>query len=96
MLTIKLDCGSRGPPVGYSSAAQFSREYGRFFGSAPAKDVNRLREEGLVSGDSAERPTFSVVLFRRQSRGWHLDHYRLPATKLLSRARTQPPQSLNG
>ena len=39
------------------SAAQFSREYGRFFGSAPAKDINRLREEGLASGDSAQRTT---------------------------------------
>jgi PhnB protein len=27
--------------VGYGSASQFSREYGRFFGSAPTKDINR-------------------------------------------------------
>ena len=53
MLTAMLDAGAAGRRVGYSSAAQFSREYGRFFGSAPAKDVNRLREEELASGDSA-------------------------------------------
>jgi AraC-like DNA-binding protein len=53
MLTVMLDAGAAGRRVGYSSAAQFSREYGRFFGSAPAKDINRLRKEGLVSDDSA-------------------------------------------
>jgi AraC-like DNA-binding protein len=53
MLTAMLDAGTVGRRVGYSSAAQFSREYGRFFGSAPTKDINRLREEGLASGDSA-------------------------------------------
>jgi len=53
MLTAMMDAGAAGRRVGYSSAAQFSREYGRFFGSAPARDVNRLREEGLASRDSA-------------------------------------------
>jgi AraC-like DNA-binding protein len=46
MLTKMLDAGSAGRRVGYGSASQFSREYGRFFGNAPAKDINRLREEG--------------------------------------------------
>jgi len=49
MLTATLDAGTAGRRVGYSSAAQFSREYGRFFGSAPARDINRLREERLVA-----------------------------------------------
>ena len=53
MLTAMLDAGTAGRRVGYSSAAQFSREYGRFFGSAPMKDIIRLREERLASGDSA-------------------------------------------
>ncbi len=53
MLTAMLDAGTAGRRVGYSSPAQFSREYGRFFGSAPTKDINRLREGGLASGDSA-------------------------------------------
>jgi AraC-like DNA-binding protein len=30
--------------VGYQSASQFSREYSRFFGNAPTKDIARLRE----------------------------------------------------
>ncbi len=37
--------------VGCLSASQFSREYGRFFGSAPAKDVARLREQGFGASD---------------------------------------------
>jgi hypothetical protein len=31
--------------VGYISASQFSREYGRFFGNTPIKDIARLREQ---------------------------------------------------
>src|SRR6266508_3662720 len=46
MLTAMLDAGAAARRVGYSSAAQFTREYGRFFGSAPTKDINRLREQG--------------------------------------------------
>jgi AraC-like DNA-binding protein len=46
MLTAMLNAGSAGRRVGYVSPSQFSREYGRFFGSAPTKDINRLREEG--------------------------------------------------
>ena len=37
--------------VGYLSASQFSREYGRFFGSAPTRDVARLREQGFGASD---------------------------------------------
>lgn len=47
MLTASLDAGSAGRRVGYMSASQFTREYGRFFGNAPAKDINRLRAEGI-------------------------------------------------
>ncbi len=46
MLTTMMDAGTAGRRVGYASPSQFSREYGRFFGNAPAKDINRLREEG--------------------------------------------------
>jgi len=52
MLTTMMDAGSAGRRVGYGSPSQFSREYGRFFGSAPTKDVNRLREEGLRAGEA--------------------------------------------
>jgi AraC-like DNA-binding protein len=39
--------------VGYASASQFSRDYGRFFGRAPAKDIATLRERGLSAADVA-------------------------------------------
>jgi AraC-like DNA-binding protein len=39
--------------VGYLSPSQFSREYGRFFGSAPTKDIARLREQGFATGGSS-------------------------------------------
>jgi AraC-like DNA-binding protein len=45
MLSAMLDAGSASQRVGYLSPSQFSREYSRFFGSAPMKDVARLREE---------------------------------------------------
>jgi AraC-like DNA-binding protein len=54
MLTTMMDAANAGRRVGYGSASQFSREYGRFFGSAPMKDINRLREEGLRQGDALE------------------------------------------
>ena len=53
MLTTMMDAASAGRRVGYVSPSHFSREYGRFFGSAPAKDVNRLREEGLRAVDAS-------------------------------------------
>jgi AraC-like DNA-binding protein len=45
MLTTMLDVGAAGRRVGYVSPSQFSREYGRFFGTAPTKDIDRLRED---------------------------------------------------
>jgi AraC-like DNA-binding protein len=45
MLSTMMDAGSASQQVGYLSASQFSREYSRFFGSAPTKDVARLRSE---------------------------------------------------
>ncbi len=53
MLTASLDAGSAGRRVGYLSASQFTREYGRFFGNAPVRDINRLREEGLASAEAS-------------------------------------------
>jgi AraC-like DNA-binding protein len=47
MLAAILDAGQAGRRVGYTSASQFTREYGRFFGMTPTKDINRLREQGL-------------------------------------------------
>jgi AraC-like DNA-binding protein len=49
MLARRMDAGTACRQVGYLSASQFSREYGRFFGSAPMKDIARLREVGLAT-----------------------------------------------
>jgi AraC-like DNA-binding protein len=46
MMSAQMDAGAAGRQVGYLSASQFSREYSRFFGSAPTRDIARLREEG--------------------------------------------------
>jgi AraC-type DNA-binding domain-containing proteins len=50
MLSKMLDAGDACQLVGYASASQFSREYSRFFGAAPTKDVMRLRERLRISG----------------------------------------------
>ena len=49
MLSATLDAGSASQHVGYLSASQFSREYSRFFGNAPTKDIARLRNDSPVS-----------------------------------------------
>jgi AraC-like DNA-binding protein len=51
MLFQRMDASDACRRVGYLSASQFSREYSRFFGSAPTKDIARLRADGLASGD---------------------------------------------
>lgn len=48
MLSAVIDAGTASQRVGYLSASQFSREYSRFFGSAPTKDIARLRQESGV------------------------------------------------
>jgi len=45
MLSTTVDAGTASQRVGYISASQFSREYSRFFGSAPTRDIARLRQE---------------------------------------------------
>jgi AraC-like DNA-binding protein len=45
MLSTVMDAGTACQRVGYLSASQFSREYSRFFGNAPTKDIARLRQE---------------------------------------------------
>lgn len=44
MLNEGLDAASAAFEVGYESASQFSREYSRFFGQPPLRDVKALRE----------------------------------------------------
>jgi AraC-like DNA-binding protein len=53
MLTAMMDAGSASRRVGYVSASQFSREYGRFFGAAPVRDIHRLREVGAGAAEAS-------------------------------------------
>jgi len=43
MLINGLDAASGAFEVGYQSASQFSREYNRFFGQQPKRDIRTLR-----------------------------------------------------
>jgi len=45
MLASMMDAGSASQHVGYLSPSQFSREYSRFFGSAPSRDIAKLRQD---------------------------------------------------
>ena len=47
MLFQDADASTACQRVGYLSLSQFSREYARFYGSAPTRDIARLREHGL-------------------------------------------------
>jgi AraC-like DNA-binding protein len=46
MLLDGMDAASAAFEVGYESASQFNREYSRFFGQPPMRDVKALREPG--------------------------------------------------
>jgi len=50
MLSAMMDASAASQRVGYLSASQFSREYSRFFGSAPARDIARLRQDAQLPG----------------------------------------------
>jgi AraC-like DNA-binding protein len=45
MLSAMMDAGTAAQRVGYVSSSQFSREYSRFFGSAPTRDIAKLRTD---------------------------------------------------
>ncbi len=51
MLSRMMDASTASWRVGYQSASQFSREYGRFFGRAPTKDIARLVEHSTLDPD---------------------------------------------
>jgi AraC-like DNA-binding protein len=38
-----MDVSTASMRVGYLSVSQFSRDYRRFFGNSPSKDIERLR-----------------------------------------------------
>jgi AraC-like DNA-binding protein len=50
MIGEQVDAATAGHRVGYESQSQFNREYSRFFGSPPARDVKRLRELQIGGG----------------------------------------------
>jgi AraC-like DNA-binding protein len=49
MLNGGLDAASAAFEVGYESASQFNREYSRFFGQPPMRDVNARRLAGVAT-----------------------------------------------
>jgi len=49
MLMDGLDATSAGYEVGYESVSQFSREYSRFFGQPPMRDIKTLRATSVVA-----------------------------------------------
>jgi len=49
MLIDGLDAAGAAFEVGYESASQFNREYSRFFGQPPMRDVRTLRSPGALS-----------------------------------------------
>jgi len=50
MLTNGLDAATAAFEVGYESASQFSREYSRFFGQPPMRDVKARRVASIATG----------------------------------------------
>jgi AraC-like DNA-binding protein len=52
MLMDGLDAASAAFEVGYESASQFNREYSRFFGQPPMRDIRTLRSPGAPSMES--------------------------------------------
>ena len=75
MLMDGLDAASAAFEVGYESASQFNREYSRFFGQPPMRDIRRLystrnasigeielaRSAGINAAASADNPSVSAA-----------------------------------
>ena len=53
MVTAGLDATSAAYEVGYESVSQFSREYSRFFGQPPMRDVKALRDGRVAPVNAA-------------------------------------------
>jgi len=49
MLTEGRTAGHAAFAVGYESVSQFTREYGRFFGQPPVRDVRAVRDRGFAA-----------------------------------------------
>jgi AraC-like DNA-binding protein len=53
MLMDRIDASSAAYEVGYESVSQFNREYSRFFGQPPMRDIKSLRDSRLAAIDAA-------------------------------------------
>jgi len=53
MLMDDVDAASAAFEVGYESASQFNREYSRFFGQPPMRDIKALRTANIVTTGAA-------------------------------------------
>jgi AraC-like DNA-binding protein len=49
MLMEGMDATSTAYEVGYESVSQFNREYSRFFGQPPMRDVKALRDANVAA-----------------------------------------------
>lgn len=54
MLFQSMDASDACRRVGYVTPSQFNREYSRFFGNTPVKDIARLREAGFAPPDGSD------------------------------------------
>jgi AraC-like DNA-binding protein len=54
MLMDGLDATSAAYEVGYESVSQFSREYSRFFGQPPMRDVKAVKNQKVMAINAAQ------------------------------------------
>jgi len=57
MLNNGLDAASAAFEVGYESPTQFNREYSRFFGQPPMRDIRAVRPSGVPATESISNQT---------------------------------------
>ena len=53
MLNNGLDAANAAFEVGYESATQFNREYSRFFGQPPMRDIKAVRSANIATSSAA-------------------------------------------